>query len=257
MPDTDTKDQHETTQNGDSLFTPDAYGEYQGFLAELKVRIQTTQVKAMLAVNRELVLLYWSIGRDILARQRQQGWGAKVIERLANDLRNAFPDMKGLSRTNLLYMRAFAEAWPEELIVQQLVGQLPWGHNIRLLDRVADVAEREWYIRAAIEYGWSRSVLELQIETNLYARQGKAITNFERALPKPQSDMARQMLKDPYVFGFTGLSKEAEERDVERALVQHVRNFLLELGVGFSFVGSQYPLEVEGEDFSLTCCSIT
>jgi predicted nuclease of restriction endonuclease-like (RecB) superfamily len=159
--------------------------------------------------------------------------------------------MKGLSRTNILYMRSFAEAWPEEAIVQQLVGQIPWGHNVRLLDLVKDPAERLWYIRAAIESGWSRNVLVIQIESALYRRQGKALTNFQRTLPAPQSDLAHQLLKDPYNFDFLTLTGDAHERELETGLTEHVRKFLLELGVGFAFVGSQYPLELGGEDFRL------
>jgi predicted nuclease of restriction endonuclease-like (RecB) superfamily len=159
--------------------------------------------------------------------------------------------MKGLSRTNLLYMRAFAEAWPEEQIVQQLVGQLPWGHNVRLLDHVKAHEERVWYIRQAIEHGWSRNTLVIHIEAGLYRRQGKAITNFERSLPAPQSDLARQILKDPYNFDFLTLSQDALEREIETGLVEHIQKFLLELGTGFSFVGRQYPLEVAGEDYRI------
>src|SRR5579871_6833444 len=224
---------------------------YDEFLREVKERIQAAQVRAALAVNRELTLLYWQIGRDILQRQQEQGWGAKVIDRLAADLRRAFPDMKGFSPRNLKYMRAFAQAYPDEAIVQQLVAQLPWGHQVRILDKVNDTEQRLWYIHAAVQYGWSRSVLEHQIETKLYGRQGKALTNFERTLPPPQSDLAQQVLKDPYNFDFLTVGKDAEERAIERDLVGHIRDFLLELGVGFSFVGSQVPLEVAGQDFFL------
>jgi predicted nuclease of restriction endonuclease-like (RecB) superfamily len=224
---------------------------YASLLATVKERIQSAQVRATVAVNRELVLLYWGIGKEILARQREEGWGSKVVERLAKDLHAAFPDMKGLSRTNLLYMRSFAEAWPEESIVQQVVGQIPWGHNVRLLDLVKSAEERLWYAQAAVEHGWSRNVLAMQIEGGLYRRQGKALTNFSRTLPAPQSDLAKQLLKDPYNFDFLTLSQDAQERDLEAGLLEHIRKFLLELGVGFAFVGSQYPLEVGGEDFRI------
>ncbi len=170
---------------------------YDDFLRDLKERIRNAQVRAVLAVNRELVLLYWQIGRDILQRQQQQGWGAKVIERLSADLRSSFPEMKGFSRTNLLYMRAFAEAYSDEQIVQQLAGQIPWFHNCTLLDKVKDPTERRWYIQQTIEYGWSRNILVHQIESGLYHRQGKATTNFDRTLPQPQSELAQQLLKDP------------------------------------------------------------
>ncbi len=230
------------------LSLPDNYDE---FLNALKVRIRHAQVRAALAVNKELVWLYWQIGQDILKRQEQEGWGAKVIEKLAKDLKAEFPEMKGFSRTNLLYMRSFAKSYPDEQIVQQLVGQIPWGHNVRILDSVKDYDERLWYIQQTIENGWSRAVLEYQIESKLYQRQGKAITNFDQALPKPQSDLAQQILKSPYNFDFLSLGKEAVERDLERALIAHMRDFLLELGVGFAFVGSQYPLEVAGQEFRI------
>ncbi|MCW3096948.1 MAG: hypothetical protein JWL77_2566 [Chthonomonadaceae bacterium] len=231
----------------DSLFS---LGEgYDAFIQELKERIRTAQVRAALAVNRELVLLYWQIGRDILRHQEQHGWGAKVIDRLAMDLRREFPDMRGFSPRNLKYMRSFAETYSDEAFVQQLVAQIPWGHNVRILDMVKLPEEREWYIRATVQNGWSRSILEMQIERQLYQRQGQASTNFDRTLAPPQSDLARQLLKDPYNFDFLGLGNEAQEREVERGLVEHVRNFLLELGVGFAFVGSQYHLEIGEKDF--------
>jgi predicted nuclease of restriction endonuclease-like (RecB) superfamily len=222
---------------------------YDDFLRDLKERIRSAQVRAVLAVNRELVLLYWQIGRDILIRQQQQGWGAKVIERLSADLRSSFPEMKGFSLRNLKYMRAFAEAYVEEPNVQQVVAQIPWGHNVRILDRVKDPTERLWYVQQTIQYGWSRNVLVHQIESGLYHRQGKATNNFDRTLPQPQSELAQQLLKDPYNFDFLSLGKDARERDLERALIDHIRDFLLELGVGFAFVGSQYHLEVGGQDF--------
>lgn len=228
-----------------------AFVGYDEFLHELKTRIRTAQIRASLSVNRELVLLYWQIGRDILIRQKQQGWGAKVIDRLSADLRNAFPDMKGFSPRNLKYMRALAEAWQDEPFVQQLVAQIPWGHNVRILDYVKNAQERQWYIQKTIENGWSRDVLVLQIESCLYHRQGKAITNFAQTLPPLQSDLAQQLLKDPYNFDFLTLDSEAHERDLERGLIQHIREFLLELGVGFAFVGSQYHLEVGEQDFFL------
>ncbi len=228
--------------------TSDILG-YNDFLSELKTRISHAQLRAAVAVNKELVLLYWQIGRDILHRQQQQGWGAKVINRLATDLQQAFPEIKGFSLRNLKYMRAFAQAYPDEQFVQQLVAQIPWGHNVRILDTVKDSVEREWYIKQTIQYGWSRNVLVHQIESQLYHRQGKAITNFDLTLSKPQSELAQQLLKDPYSFDFLNLGEEILERDLERALINHIRDFLLELGVGFAFVGSQYHLEVGGEDF--------
>lgn len=228
--------------------TPPPEG-YADWLAELKERIHTAQQRATLAVNRELVLLYWRIGRDILARQAEQGWGAKVIERLSHDLRTAFPEMKGFSPRNLKYMRAFAEAWPEREFVQQAVAQLPWGHNLVLLDRLNAPGERRWYAAKALEHNWSRNVLNIQIETRLLERSGTAVTNFEASLPAPQSDLARESLKDPYRFDFLGLTDEAQEREIETALVRHVTEFLLELGAGFAFVGRQVLLDVGGDEF--------
>ena len=228
--------------------TPPPAG-YTDWLADLKTRIHSAQQRATLAVNRELVLLYWQIGRDILTRQAEQGWGAKVIERLAEDLRAAFPEVKGFSRANLMYMRAFAEAWPDAEIVQQAVGQLPWGHNLVLLTRLKNAEQRLAYARSAIAHGWSRNVLNIHIETRLLERQGAALTNFELTLPKPQSDLARESLKDPYRLDFLGLGREAGEREIENALVKHITEFLLELGAGFAFVGRQVLLDVAGDEF--------
>jgi len=224
---------------------------YAELLENLKSRIRTARVQAALAVNRELVLLYWDIGRSILERQEQEGWGAKVIERLADDLRREFPDMQGLSRRNLLYMRAFAEAYPDGEFVQQVAAQLPWFHNVMVLTKVKDPSEREWYLRACVEHGWSRAVLLHQIESDLYHRQGKALSNFARTLPAPQSELAQQLLKDPYNFDFLSTHDALLERDLHRKLVEHLRDFMVELGVGFAFVGSEVHLEVGGEDFYL------
>lgn len=227
----------------------DPPGGYADWLAELKSRIHNAQQRAALAVNRELVLLYWQIGRDILDRQSREGWGAKVIERLAHDLRNTFPSMRGFSRANLMHMRAFAEAWPDAAIVQQAVGQLPWGHNLLLLAKLKDPQQRLAYAQRAVEHGWSRNVLGIHIETRLLEREGQAQTNFAERLPAPGSDLARQTLKDPYLFDFLDVGREAGEREIEDALVRHVTRFLLELGAGFAFVGRQVPLEVGGDDF--------
>ena len=224
---------------------------YDSFLKSLKDRVRAAQLRASLSVNRELVLLYWGIGRDILSRQHEQGWGAKIIDRLAQDLRREFPDMTGFSPRNLKYMRALAEAWPDKPFVQQVVAQIPWGHNVRILDHVKNVTEREWYVRATIQNGWSRNVLVHQIEAGLFRRHGKASTNFLRTLPASQSELALQVVKDPYNFEFLTLAEQVRERDLERALINHLRDFLLELGVGFAFVGRQHPLEVGGQEFRI------
>lgn len=230
---------------------PDLPSDYSGLLTELKERIAAARLKAAFAVNSELILLYWQIGHDILQRQRVEGWGAKIVDRLAADLRRAFPEMTGLSARNLKYMRAFAEAYPDNEFVQQVAAQLPWGHAMVLLDRVKKRDEREWYMRQAIENGWSRNVLVHQIESKLYKRQGNALTNFSRTLPAQQSDLAQQIIKDPYNFEFLSLSAEMQERDLERGLLEHLRSLILELGKGFAFVGSQYHLEIGGKDYYL------
>jgi predicted nuclease of restriction endonuclease-like (RecB) superfamily len=196
-----------------------------------------------------MVLLYWDIGRTILARQDQEGWGSRVIDRLAADLRQAFPDMHGFSPRNLKYMRAFAAAWLNRKIVQRLAAQIPWFHNCVLLDKVSSPVEREWYVQHTIAHGWSRNILTLQIENQAYRRAGKAVSNFPRTLPPEDSDMAAQVFKDPYLFDFLGTADPRREVEVEQALVHHVQRFLLGLGAGFAFVGRQVHLEVGDEDF--------
>ena len=223
--------------------------DYRNWLTELKQRVERERQRAVASVNRELVTLYWQIGREILERQQKQGWGAGVIDRLARDLKAAFPDMRGFSPRNLKYMRAIAQAWPEADFVQQSAAQLPWFHLCTLLDKVKTPEARNWYADKALEHGWSRSVLLMQIETDARARTGSAVTDFDERLPPPQSDMARGALKDPYIFDFLGLAEDAQERDVEQALTRHITRFLLELGAGFAFVGRQYRVEVGGDEF--------
>jgi len=201
--------------------------DYQNLLSILKSRIRTAQVRASLAVNQELVLLYWGIGKEILDRQRQDGWGTKVIERLAKDLRSEFPDMQGLSPRNLGYMKAFAEAWPDESILQAPLARITWYHNLTLLEKLKSSEERLWYAEQAIQNGWSRNVLVMQIESGLYRRQGKAITNFQATLPPLQSDLAQQLTKDPYNFDFLTLTARAQERDLEQGLLAQLASFLL------------------------------
>jgi predicted nuclease of restriction endonuclease-like (RecB) superfamily len=228
---------------------PAGYGEW---LADVKARIHAARQRAALAVNRELLTLYWQLGRDILDRQRRSGWGAGIVDRVSADLRAAFPAMRGFSRANLMYMRAFAEAWPEvEAIVQQPVGQLPWGHNLVLLTKLKDRDARLAYARSTLEHGWSRALLVHHIELRTVERRGKALTNFAERLPKPQSDLARETLKDPYRFDFLGIGDDANEIALEGALVQHITRFLLELGAGFAYVGRQVHLQVGEEDFFL------
>ena len=235
----------------DSLSLFPEEDKYTSFLTDLKSRIRRSQLKAALSVNQELILLYWNIGRDLLERQQQEGWGSKIITRLAKDLKQEFPEIKGFSRSNLFYMRSFADAYPDEQIIQRSVGLIPWRHNIALLEKLKDPQKRLWYAAKVLEEGWNRDILVLQIETNLYQRQGGAITNFERTLPPIQSDLSNQLLKDPYNFQFLSAQETKQESDLERGLLLHIRDFLLELGVGFAFMGSQYPLTVEGREFRL------
>lgn len=225
--------------------------DYAVVLGTIKQRIQEERLRVVLAANAALIMLYWDIGKTILERQEREGWGSKVIDRLSLDLREAFSDMQGLSPRNLLHMRRLAETYPDREIVKQLVSLLPWGHTVRLIQMLQDPAEREWYMRQATQHGWSRGILELQVKSDLYHRQGKAVTNFATALPPPDSDMAAQVFKDPYPFDFLGAAGPRREREVERLLVQHIEQFLLEFGRGFAFVGRQVHLEVGEEDFCL------
>lgn len=225
--------------------------DYPALLADIKARVQSARVKAGLAANREMLTVYWDIGRLILGRQQKEGWGAKVIDRLSADLQREFPGQPGFSPRNLKYMRAFADAWPEDVIVHQAGAQLPWKHHCVLLDKLGSPALRLWYGTKAMEHGWSRNVLALQIEAGLHARQGKAVTNFKGTLPPAQSDLAQGITKDPYLFDFLALSEDANERAVEEGLVGQVEKFLLELGAGFALVGRQVHLDVGDQDFYL------
>lgn len=224
---------------------------YAALLAEIKERVRSAQIRASLAANSEMVLLYWNIGCLVLARQADEGWGAKVIDRLSADLRTAFPEHTGFSSRNLKYMRAFAAAWPDPEIVQRIVAQLPWRHQIALLEKLTTPEQRLWYAAKAVENGWSRDVLALQIDSALHERQGKAVTNFAQTLPPPQSDLAQQITKDPYLFDFLNLRDDANERAIELSLLEHVEKFLLELGAGFALVGRQVHLEIGDQDFYL------
>ena len=297
--------------NDDAALRLGLPADYAEFLDSLKSRVRQSQTKAMLSVNRELIALYWDIGRQIVERQELAGWGRATVERLADDMQAAFLGMGGFSRTNVFRMRAFylayrtpaevvpqavgqlksgrilAQAAPEsasaissqavsklkgkksaqavpklglpivpqpvrqidEPILPQAVAEIPWGHNVWLLDKLKDRDERLWYAAKTLEHGWSRAVLTMQIESDLYARQGKVVSNFATTLPSPQSDLAQQTLKDPYLFDFLTLHDDAIERDLERGLVDHIRKFLLELGAGFAFVGQQVPLTVGEDDF--------
>ena len=204
--------------------------EYTELLSYLKERVVSSRYKAALSVNKELILLYHHIGTQILQSQSKQGWGAKVIDQLSKDLIREFPEMKGFSTRNLKYMRKFAEEYPDIQFVQEVLAQLTWYHNVTLLDKISDKQIRLFYVKHAIEYGWSRNIMVMQMELLLHKRQGQAITNFKDKLPSPQSDLAHYTLKDPYIFDFLGIGKEAHEREVEKALVHHMEKFILELG---------------------------
>jgi predicted nuclease of restriction endonuclease-like (RecB) superfamily len=272
---------------------------YSDLLAEIKSRIGQARTRAALAVNWELIELYWQIGQLIVERQEQQGWGKGVIDRLSTDIQSSFPEVRGFSPSNIWRMRSFYLAYCKgDAILAQAVRELethgsgavqspvvqatghavgltaserlarpvrdltatkalnvlceiPWGHNVVLLEKVKDPAQRLWYANQTVRHGWSRAVLVHQIELDLFHRQGKAQTNFDRTLPAPQSDLAREILKDPYTFDFLTLADDVRERELEQKLIEHIKQFLIELGTGFALVGSQYPLHVGGDDFSL------
>jgi len=221
--------------------------EYAKLLEYLKKDIQKTQLQAALAVTKELIMLYWRIGKMLSKKITSEKWGTKTIENLAKDLQAFFPDVSGFSVRNLKYMRKFADCY-QEAICAAAAAQIPWGHNMILLDKIKDQKQRMWYIQQTIENGWSRSMLEHWIESNVYKRQGKAVTNFKQALPALQSDLAEQVLKDPYNFSFLALDKKHREKELEQGLIDHIQNFLIELGEGFAFIGRQYRIEVDGED---------
>lgn len=241
-------------KSGTNAIAVAGYGE---FLNELKVKIRNAQMKAAIAASKELIELYWELGKDIVEKQEKEGWGSKVLEKVAKDLQNDFPGIEGFSRTNIFRMRSFYLAYSN---CPTAVGQLqknqlkfffdvPWGHNCILLDKLKNFEERLWYAKKIVEHGWSRSILTVWIENDLYHREGKAITNFKTTLPAPQSDLAQQTLKDPYIFDFLTLHKEHLEKELEDGLVNHIQKFLIELGQGFAFMGRQYPFTVEGEQF--------
>lgn len=226
-------------------------GGYASTLLELKKRIVEERLRVVMAANAGMILLYWDIGRIILQRQKSEGWGAKVIDRLSMDLRKAFPDMQGLSPRNLKYMRAFATAWPDRTFVQESLAQITWYHNIALLEKLDNPQTRLWYAGKIREAGWSHNILLIQIENRLHERQGKAISNFPVTLPSSESDMAAQVFKDPYFFDFLGTADPRREQEIEIALVDHIQQFLLELGAGFAFIGRQVHLEVSNRDYYL------
>ena len=238
---------------------------YGNLLSGIETRIRQAQVKATLSANAEMIAMYWDVGRMIYERQQHEGWGTGVIPRLAKDIRNELPKVKGFSERNIGYMIRFAREYGDPVILQQavaklpvnehsvivqrLVAQIPWGHNILLMERVKDLSSRFWYMEQTIQNGWSRDTLGLMIKSSAHLRQGKAVSNFSLTLPDPQSDLARQSLKDPYIFDFLTLTEPFNEREMETELIKHLEKFLLELGAGFSFVGRQYQLTISDKDF--------
>ncbi len=260
--------------------------DYAALLTEIKSRIRSAQVRATLGANAEMLAMYWDVGRMIEKRQKAEGWGAAVIPRLARDIRNELPDVKGFSERNLKRMVAFFREYsatglivPQPAaqlmtgtkvprlaaqtdtgttvaskdgirpILQQAATKLPWFHHVILMEKVKDLPTRYWYMLATVEQGWSRDVLTAMIKNRAHARQGQAVTNFEARLPAPQSDLARQVLKDPYIFDFLTLDEPFHEREMEAGLIRHLEKFLLELGQGFAFVGRQFHIDVGKEDF--------
>lgn len=223
--------------------------DYAETLANLKHQISEAQLRAVISVNRELILLYWKIGSSIIEKQTNSGWGTKVVNRLANDLRASFPQMKGFSLSNVKYTVKFAKEYPDFPIGQQVVGQIPWGHNMLLMDKLKSIKERIWYAKKTIENGWSRAILTIWIENDLYNREGKAISNFKDTLPVPQSDLAQQITKDPYVFDFLSMDDKFRERELEQGLIDHIQKLLMEFGRGFAFIGRQCELVLDGKGF--------
>ncbi len=233
---------------------PHASTEYRQWLGTLKSRFRQVQIKAAVAVNTELLCFYWELGADIVARQTEHAWGSGFLENLSRDLMREFPDMKGFSLRNLKYIRQWFTFWSQAEIGQQLVAQLtaiPWGHNLAIISKCPSQAEALYYVHQTQVHGWSRAVLTHQIESGLWQREGRALNNFAQTLPAPQSDLAAQVLKDPYVFDFLSLTSEHTERELEKALTEHITQFLLELGAGFAYMGRQVPLQVGEREFFL------
>jgi len=226
--------------------------DYMDFFSNIKDRLKTAQIRAALAANSELIKFYWELGSDLIEKQKAQRWGTGFLEQFSHDMRHSFPEMQGFSVSNLQRMKKFATLYPALSITAQAVPQLPWGHIVRLMQMIKNDAEREWYAQQTIKNGWSRSVLEMQIESELYERQAvttKKISNYHEHLPPAQSDLAHEMLKDPFNFDFLTIHGKAHERVIEDALVTHIRDFLIELGQGFAFVGSQVPLTFDDQEF--------
>ncbi|DAB30028.1 MAG TPA: hypothetical protein CFH84_06250 [Sulfurimonas sp. UBA12504] len=222
---------------------------YITFLSEIKGKIQTAQIKASIKVNEELLRLYWELAQMIVIAQKTAVWGDNLIEQMSNDLKAEFPDMKGFSATNIKYMRNWYLFWQNRPQLVDKIFKIPWGHNREIITKMKHPEEALFYVQKTVENSWSRSVLVHQIESQLYHREGKAISNFDAKLPQPQSDLAKAILKDPYCFDFLTLTQKHDEKELETALMEQITHFLLELGSGFAFVGRQYRLRVAGDEF--------
>jgi predicted nuclease of restriction endonuclease-like (RecB) superfamily len=248
--------------------------DYRDWISTIKNRVQVSQVKAALSVNRELLELYWFLGEQILEKQANAKWGDGFLKQMSKDLLAEFPELKGFSHRNLKSIRQWYSFWSEvpaigkqavsqleekgkqpvsrlDMEFRRLVSQIPWGHNILLIQKLKDPAEALFYVQKTIENNWSRSVLTHHLESKLHLREGKAITNFQSTLPEPESDLAQQLLRDPYNFDFLTLTERHNERELESGLVDHLTKFLLELGAGFAFVGRQYKITVDGDEYSI------
>lgn len=226
----------------------DSHG-YITVLNAIKKQVRVSRQKAVLSANAQLLILYWNIGKLVSEQAGKAGWGAKVIEKLAADLRSEFPDMRGLSYRNIHYMRLFAEVYRDAAFVQQAAAQIPWGHHILLMDKIKDPETAIFYMTKTLENGWSRDILAYQIKSKFHKRAGSTINNFNKTIPESDSDLFRQIFKDPYIFDFLTLQDDFQEKDLENALTEHITRFLLEMGAGFAFVGKQYHLQVGGQDF--------
>lgn len=236
--------------------------QYGNLLGEIKNRIRQAQIKAVLSVNAEMIRMYFDVGKMIYNRQQLESWGAGVISRLSNDIHNELPEIKGFSERNIKFMVQLYKEYELNISIgkqavsqldfgKQLVFRIPWGHNILLMQKIKDWSIRLWYMEQIIQNGWSRDVLGLMIKSSVHTRQGNLVNNFEVTLPNPQSDMARQILKDPYIFDFLTLTEPFQERELEVELIKHLEKFLVELGAGFAFMGRQYHLTVSDKDFYL------
>lgn len=224
---------------------------YPQILEGIKSEIRQARLKAIMSANAQLLSLYWQIGTQLQQQRQESKWGDQIINRLSTDLKREFPDLKGFSPRNILYMVQFAATYPDFSITQRPVAQLPWAHHVILIDKVKDSSQRLFYMEKALENGWSRDVLSLQIKSALHTRQGAAISNFTNTLPQSQSDLAQQVFKDPYIFDFLTLTDDFQEKDLENGLIEHIAKFLVELGAGFAFVGKQYHIEAADKDFYL------